>query len=282
MNQFSPADFLPDLNQYPTISRTDIDQFIVIVDELAGYPLHKMDEGLHFALEQTARLVNAENAFWLATTYNPTDDNPFNKVFQGWMPRQVISLVEDEERQKLLDLILRRFRGADEDEYVALNSAGVGSSRASMRSDSEQMQTDAVKWMEKEVFAKGLLADRVTAACPVTTDSESFMGFDRIDNKQAFNEREKELIRVISFGMKWFFTHLHRSYGYIDAKEALTKRERQVLMLLLTDMSEKQMADTLNLSKKTTHHHVSRIYNKYSVRSRAGLMAMWLNYSADK
>jgi len=280
MNQLNPTDYLPELDQYPAITRTDIDRFVEIIDELACYPLHKMDEGLHFVLEQTARLVNAENAFWLATTYNPGENNPFDKIFQGWMPRQVVSLIEDEERQQLLDLILGRFRGANEDDYAAHNNTGIGTSRAAMRSDSLDIQSDAVKWMEKEVFAKGLLSDRVTAACPVTSESESFIGFDRIANKQTFDEREKELIRVVSFGLKWFLTHLHRSYGYIDAGEALTKRERQVLMLLLTDMSEKQMADELSLSAKTTHHHVGRIYSKFSVRSRAGLMAKWLNFKA--
>jgi FixJ family two-component response regulator len=57
--------------------------------------------------------------------------------------------------------------------------------------------------------------------------------------------------------------------------------ERRVARLLLTDQKEKQIAHALGLGFDTTHNHVSEIYRKFGVRSRAGLMALWLGGRAE-
>ena len=66
------------------------------------------------------------------------------------------------------------------------------------------------------------------------------------------------------------------SYGLLAADTPLTPSERRVLRLLLTDLSEKEVADRLELGVRTTHHHATTIYRKFGVRGRTGLMALWL------
>ncbi|WP_240647985.1 LuxR family transcriptional regulator [Pararobbsia silviterrae] len=56
--------------------------------------------------------------------------------------------------------------------------------------------------------------------------------------------------------------------------EGLAPYERRVLQLLLTEASEKEIAEQLGLAKSTTHFYVTGIFRKLKVRSRAGLMSL--------
>nr|WP_285230655.1 helix-turn-helix transcriptional regulator [Stenotrophomonas sp. ISL-67] len=56
----------------------------------------------------------------------------------------------------------------------------------------------------------------------------------------------------------------------------LAPHEKRVLQLLLTEATEKQIAEKLGLAVSTTHSYVTLIFRKFGVRSRAGLMALWL------
>lgn len=54
---------------------------------------------------------------------------------------------------------------------------------------------------------------------------------------------------------------------------ALTKREQEVIRLIMRGSSPQQIADVLYISKGTAIKHISHIYEKYSVNSRAELSA---------
>jgi PAS domain S-box-containing protein len=58
----------------------------------------------------------------------------------------------------------------------------------------------------------------------------------------------------------------------------LAPYERKVLELLLTELTEKQIADRLGLAASTTHSYITGIFRKYGVRGRAGLMSLWLKH----
>ena len=59
--------------------------------------------------------------------------------------------------------------------------------------------------------------------------------------------------------------------------EILTQGQRRVLRLLLSGLSEKQIAARLDLSRHTVHNHVKEIYRVVGVQSRAELMAILLS-----
>ena len=50
----------------------------------------------------------------------------------------------------------------------------------------------------------------------------------------------------------------------------LTKRERDVFLLLIQNKSTKEIADTLNISEKTVRNHVSNAMQKLGCKGRAG------------
>jgi DNA-binding CsgD family transcriptional regulator len=60
------------------------------------------------------------------------------------------------------------------------------------------------------------------------------------------------------------------------AQEPLTPMQREVLQLLLSDKTEKEIAGELGQSFHATHTDVKDIFRKYNVKSRTGLMAVWL------
>jgi LuxR family transcriptional regulator, maltose regulon positive regulatory protein len=57
--------------------------------------------------------------------------------------------------------------------------------------------------------------------------------------------------------------------GTGSADEELTRRERRVLQLLTSDLSERDIGQQLYVSHNTIHSHVQSIYRKLGVSSRA-------------
>jgi DNA-binding NarL/FixJ family response regulator len=57
---------------------------------------------------------------------------------------------------------------------------------------------------------------------------------------------------------------------------SLTAREREVLNLLARGHSNREIAEELVITNKTVKNHLSRIYEKIGVHSRAEAIALWL------
>lgn len=56
----------------------------------------------------------------------------------------------------------------------------------------------------------------------------------------------------------------------------LSPRQRQTLKLLLTGMSEQEIADKLGVGFETAHTYVQAVFRAHRVQSRAMLMARYL------
>ena len=52
-------------------------------------------------------------------------------------------------------------------------------------------------------------------------------------------------------------------------KSILTKREKEVFNLLITNNNTKEIADTLGISEKTVRNHISNAMQKLGVKGRA-------------
>lgn len=61
---------------------------------------------------------------------------------------------------------------------------------------------------------------------------------------------------------------LEGSEGSMD-KYILTKREKEVFTLLVTNKTTKEIADTLGISEKTVRNHISNAMQKLGVKGRA-------------
>ena len=53
------------------------------------------------------------------------------------------------------------------------------------------------------------------------------------------------------------------------SKGILTKREREVFELLITNLTTKDIADNLGISEKTVRNHISNVMQKLGVKGRS-------------
>ncbi|MFL9883354.1 PAS domain S-box protein [Paraburkholderia agricolaris] len=90
---------------------------------------------------------------------------------------------------------------------------------------------------------------------------------------------EHEQLRV---GVARDVTELRRrEAGPSALLSILAPYERKVVELLLTEATEKQIAERLGLAASTTHSYITGIFRKYGVRGRAGLMSLWLKHLSN-
>ena len=63
----------------------------------------------------------------------------------------------------------------------------------------------------------------------------------------------------------------------------LTPRELEILQLILTGKTNKEIAQEIFISKKTVEFHLDRLYSKIGIRTRmlAGLWAMQQGLQAE-
>ena len=54
------------------------------------------------------------------------------------------------------------------------------------------------------------------------------------------------------------------------SKGVLTKREKEVFELLISNKTTIEIADTLKISEKTVRNHISNVMQKLGVKGRAG------------
>jgi DNA-binding NarL/FixJ family response regulator len=62
----------------------------------------------------------------------------------------------------------------------------------------------------------------------------------------------------------------------------LTRRELEVLRLLATGRTDREIGDALSISHRTAMRHVANIFNKLGVGSRAAAAAMAVRMGLDR
>jgi DNA-binding CsgD family transcriptional regulator len=135
-------------------------------------------------------------------------------------------------------------------------------------------------WEQEEEYESHVALERrdaIWAAVPLGEDLESWMGFYRIGpDAEFFGVTEKELVSRALRPTSWLHQQLLLSHGLHLADKPLTPSERRLLNVLLTDKTEREIAEETGLSPTTVHTYITRICRKFGVRGRAGLMALWL------
>ncbi len=93
--------------------------------------------------------------------------------------------------------------------------------------------------------------------------------------------------RQVEAGMYWvpreLLTHFVESIlpelsgcKSLDSAVNISRRQRDVLDLLLDNLSNKEIASKLFVSERTVKFHVSNLLSKFGVRRRADLIVLWM------
>ena len=200
----------------------------------------------------------------------------------GWRVREVILAEPNPDRL----VRLREFmEGTEKQHPLHLDEATIKLMRAGGNFRSARLSGDLIDFASfrqtlhyQHYYQQNNIDDRLWVSCPVSADVESAFVFDRFhyNGPPYFDDADLAVAAFALRGLRWFHRRLVLSRGIPAGRTPCTAREHRILSLLLTGRSEKEIAELLQISAGTTHNHVTVIFKKFGVRSRAELMAIWL------
>ncbi|QRG06052.1 helix-turn-helix transcriptional regulator [Xanthobacter dioxanivorans] len=245
-------------------------------DEVSDFEASQSTQAAAHLMSSLADMVHAWNATWAGAIR--VDAGIPNDLLQGWRVAAVQALrpVEPLPDEGHFKETLRLWDRREIDPSFLLPLRGVGTFRTySLRRELPP------EWFETPFFHRHYgsvgTQDAVFVAFPLTRDCESHFGFY---SRRTFAEAEIARLAYALRGIKWFHRHLMLSSGLLMASSPLTPTEHKVLQFLLTKASEKEVAREMGMATSTAHQHVTNIFRKFGVRSRAELMSLWLKPAA--
>jgi DNA-binding CsgD family transcriptional regulator len=248
-----------------------------LVGELGELSVVDLDETVNHLLHRAGEIVGAGDAVLGFAVRHP--NAPASDPLKGWRPpspyrpwRFGPSALRD---AALLNAWYGSLDNLPLDEATAAAARGAGSVRTVMHGE----VMDPRAWQRSAVFelldASGI-ADRLIGGIPVSENVELMLVMYRRRGEQAFGEDEGLRLQMVMAALAGVSRRLALAHGFIDARRALTRRERETLHHLLLGSVEKQIAAAMGLSERTLHHHVTALYQKFGVQSRGELMALFL------
>lgn len=258
-----------------SIAANPLDSQHVLWERLAEYPASATEDALNDLLQTLCNQVNAQNAYWLGAV-RISDRSPIDPL-NGWRPRVLHYLHEDAERSKLTAKLAKQ---ADRvpDPAVIEQARRAGKFRAALNRDlvSDDWADSA---FNQRVYVQWGITDTMYVTTPVNKYCEAYIGLQRKTTPDdPFTRDDLKRATTLLRGLTWFQRRVFLSFGLMVSETPLSAMERKVMSLLLTEKSEKQIADELNHSPTTTHGYVREIYRKLGINSRASLAAIWLGH----
>jgi DNA-binding CsgD family transcriptional regulator len=126
-----------------------------------------------------------------------------------------------------------------------------------------------------EIYVPSAIEDSLLSVFKVNAEGDvRALIFKRATKGGAFGERERDLLDIFVSEHRWLFAGPRPTPTMTpNLIEKFSRREREVLEILLTGAPEKHVAGLLGVSRNTAHQYVKSIYRKLSVTSRPQLMA---------
>ena len=133
-----------------------------------------------------------------------------------------------------------------------------------------------VFWNLQPQASTELTGPELTLTLPMRGGMRMHFHLMRTKGEEAFTESHRALLELALAGLSRWLNWLTLSHGPALSTGPLPPHQRKVLLLLLTGLSEKQIAAELNLSTNTAHQYVTSLYRRFGARNRPSLTAQWL------
>jgi DNA-binding CsgD family transcriptional regulator len=249
-------------------------------DELADFPASAADDALLHLMRTMSGWMASGDVAWIGMVRLQRDTKARNDPQHGWRALAV-------RRLNPAPVIAARSQRAVRDQDTAppmtttAATAGAGHLRVRRLHDGF-VDLRAFKKTEpyRLLYEEPGISDRMFAGIPIHNDAETYVLFDRYGDARRFSKNDADWASFTMRGLKWFFRELMLSHGLLVAREPLVLMERRIVRLLLTELTEKEIAAELGHSPQTTHKYITAILRKFGVRGRTGLMALWLGRRA--
>ncbi|HEY0721795.1 MAG TPA: helix-turn-helix transcriptional regulator [Gammaproteobacteria bacterium] len=254
---------------------SDLQFLFTLWQELADAPAAESDAALHHAMEKLSGHIGARNILWVAGRLYP--ERKVEHPMLGWVIQDVAYLHDGERLLGLAGEVVSRINEGEEDRSAIAAARLAGRTWSHLRHELVDDEAWRNCWVVNDVLATERIGDRLSGSHSLP-GCESHFVLERSRDERPFGPRERDLLHYFLLGSTTFQRELMLSRGLLDAAYPLSARERDVLKLLLTDASEKEIAQQLGIGYRTVHQHAQSIYQKLGVRGRWGLMAKWLRH----
>lgn len=255
------------------------DRIYCLWDELSDFDASQSELATTHLLETLCEMSGAWNATWGgAVRMDPVAAEGVADPLRGWRVGAMTSLrvVPPHPDDGHFREILKRWDRREIDPSFLLPLREVG--RFRRYSFRRELPAEWFGSPFYQCFYESMgTRDAVFIAFPLNDDAESHFGFY---GRQGFDDETIDLLAAALRGIKWFHRQLMLGHGLLAASAPLTPAERRVMHLLLTEASEKCIAEQIGIAASTVHQHVVSLFRKFGVRSRAGLTCLWLNRNA--
>jgi len=256
---------------------SELEAIHTLWDELADFPAEDMESALRHCLGKLATMVRADNSYWIGGVRvgEPDPRDPL----QGWRPGVQHYLHPTPIHTDAGKALATRWKSRTPDPSFRLTRKGEGTFRAILH-----RRDLPPAWFRSDHYllyhATRGIYDTCLICFPVNEDVESWFTFQRTTVRRKFSQADERLLLEALRPVKWFHRQLALAHGLALASSPLTTAQRRVLHLLLSEKSEKEIADQLGQSFHTIHEHVINLFAKFGVKGRSGLMALWLGSKA--
>lgn len=241
--------------------------------DLADAPAAQCDDALRHCLARLSSHIGASNAVWVAAG---RQDAAADDAMRGWRIRAIEHLHYREHRQQMARELSAHLESGQADPYAAAVVRDAGHTRCKFRHELLDDDIWHHSWIVREALEEERIDDRLNGTYALAPGCESHFVLDRRRGERPFGDYQRDMLAFFLIGSGTFQRELLLSRGLMDASAPFSLRERDVLKLLLTDASEKEIARHLGIGYRTAHQHAASIYAKLGVRGRQGLMARWL------
>lgn len=267
---------------------------------LAAFPAAEADQALAHLMQWIAAAIDADNVIWIGASRVLRGAAAKKDPFLGWRlrvrralrpdppayRRQLADYYSSEHYGKITPTYYVRSHAKKDEAHVGMDSRATMSSTGRFRAhrlrDREFLDFPAFRrTLHYRLYYRDAgICDRIMIGVPVTPDRESFFLIDRFQppgtRRRLFTRREAQLAGAAARGAPALHRRLLLDCGLLVGDKLLSPTEQQVLRRLLGSATEKEIAAALHQKPATVHTYVTGLYERFGVKSRAALTALWL------
>ncbi|MEQ8504391.1 MAG: LuxR C-terminal-related transcriptional regulator [Rhodospirillales bacterium] len=227
--------------------------------------------------EYVSEAVVADSVTWLAGYAGMFGQECWKaELLDGWKVIEMIYPPESDKTGKVAYAEYMQFaktHGIDALTEVALDTTGKTRVVHIDDIDWEKFKTHPEK---KKFYERFDIGQRMLGVYHLHEQAESYLIIDRVPGGPPFSGEDRENLyqALCEFPRVHHWLMLER--GLVPpAGRPIMPRYQEILKLLQQNLSEKDIAERLNLSAGTVHGYVIDIYKTFNVNSRAELMSLW-------
>ena len=250
--------------------------------EAASRPVNQSTLAMRNVLEGLCNELGATDGSWLVMRRHGVKQPKMSEghfsgaveEMQGWLPVVAMYLNPDKVLRRVLERWFVHARKSGIDPMSREVMRNVGLPRAYIRDDVATDEEWDGHWMARKFLHYYGVGERMVSVIPLAEDCECIMLLDRPLDGDRFTSADKQFFFMVVSGLRGLHRNLCIERGAIHATKPLSRRERETYCHLLTSMSEAEIAEQMGLSAHTVHDYARKLYRKFNVKGRVGLMAL--------